>query len=96
VELGTVLAQQRLITVDVDGVADPRGTQDANLQLSETRAIAVRDALMKGGLPTDRICVTAHGDNNSTALPGDREAYAWERRVSMALCASPEGKFARR
>lgn len=96
VDLGAVLAQQSLITVDVDGFADPRGKKDSNLQLSEARAIAVRDALVKGGLPADRIRVTAHGESNSTALPGDHEAYAWERRVSLALRASPEGKLAKR
>lgn len=95
-ELGTVLAKQSFITVDVSGFADPRGKKDVNLQLSEARANAVRDALVKGGLPSERIQLTAHGESQSTALAGDQEAYAWERRVSVAIRTTADSKVAKR
>lgn len=95
-ELGAVLAQQPWITIEVEGFADPRGQQDANQHLSEARAAAVRDALMQGGLQAERIEVTAHGESQSTALPGDQEAYAWERRVSVAIRSVPDGQVAKR
>ncbi|MET0985177.1 MAG: OmpA family protein, partial [Steroidobacteraceae bacterium] len=95
-ELGALLAEQPLVTVDVAGFADPRGKKDVNLQLSEQRASAVREALVKGGLPADRIQVTAHGESQSTALAGDQEAYAWERRVSVAIRTTSDSKVAKR
>jgi outer membrane protein OmpA-like peptidoglycan-associated protein len=95
-ELGALLESQPFITVDLDGFADPRGKKSENLALSEARVIAVRDALMKGGLQAERIKLTAHGESQSTALPGDQEAYAWERRVSVAIRTTSDGQVARR
>lgn len=95
-DLGAVLAAQPSVSVDVDGFADPRGKKDVNLELSEARATAVREALMKGGLPAERIQLTAHGEGQSTALPGDQEAYAWERRVSVAIRTASDSKVAKR
>lgn len=95
-ELGTVLAERSSIIVEVAGFADPRGKKDVNLQLSEARANAVREALVKGGLPPERIQLTAHGESQSTALSGDQEAYAWERRVSVAIRTMTDSKVAKR
>lgn len=95
-DLGAVVAQQPAITVDVNGFADPRGKKDANQQLSEARAVAVREALIEGGLRAERIQLAAHGESQSTALPGDQEAYAWERRVSVAIRAAADGQVAKR
>jgi outer membrane protein OmpA-like peptidoglycan-associated protein len=95
-DLGTVLAEQSLVVIELEGFADPRGKKDINLQLSEARAAAVREALMKGGLDPERIQLTAHGESKSTALPGDDEAYAWERRVSVAIRATQDSKVANR
>ena len=95
-ELGALLAEQSFVTVDVAGFADPRGKKDVNLQLSEQRASAVREALVKGGLPADRIQMTAHGESQSTAPVGDQEAYAWERRVSVAIRTTSDSKVAKR
>jgi outer membrane protein OmpA-like peptidoglycan-associated protein len=95
-ELGALVAQQRSIKVEVDGFADPRGKKDANQQLSEARANAVREALIQGGLEPERIQVAAHGETRSTALSGDEEAYAWERRVSVAIRTANDTQVAKR
>jgi outer membrane protein OmpA-like peptidoglycan-associated protein len=95
-ELGAILAQQPLVMIEVEGFTDPRGSKDANLALSEARAVAVREALLKGGLAGDRVHVSAHGESKSTAPLGDSEAYAWERRVSVAIRTSQVGQLAKR
>lgn len=95
-ELGAVLAQQSIVSIELDGFADPRGSQARNLELSQARAAAVRDALMAGGLPLERIQLAAHGESKTTAIDGDTEAYAWERRVSVAIRATEDAKLAKR
>lgn len=95
-ELGAVIAQQAEVVIEVNGFADPRGRREENQHLSEARATAVKDALLQGGLQPERIQLTAHGENQSTALPGDQEAYAWERRVSVAIRMAPDAQVAKR
>lgn len=46
----------------VEGYADPTGNPDANMALSQSRAEAVRDILVSGGVDSARIDVMAYGD----------------------------------
>lgn len=84
-ELGTLLAAHSQMEVQLNGFADPRGTPAENLELSLRRADAVREALIKGGAAAGQIRLAAHGEDLTTASPDDLEAYAWERRVSLAI-----------
>jgi len=83
--LGAVLARLPGLAIDLHGFADPRGSDTFNRQLSEQRVAAVQGALERGGTPAGSVRVSAHGASLSTAPLGDLEAYAWERRVSIAL-----------
>ena len=83
--LGQLLAAHSQLEVQLHGFADPRGTPEKNLELSLRRADAVREALIKGGAAPEQIRLTAHGEDLTTASKDDVEAYAWERRVSMAI-----------
>jgi outer membrane protein OmpA-like peptidoglycan-associated protein len=84
-QLGTSLATHPNLSLEIDGYADPRGKSQANIELSQQRASAVRAALIVGGVAPDQVKVAAHGAELSTAVQGDMEAYAWERRVSLAI-----------
>lgn len=84
-DLGKLLAAHSQIEVQLHGFADPRGQSEKNLELSLRRADAVREALVKGGAAPEQIQLTAHGEDMTTAGKGDVEAYAWERRVSLAI-----------
>ncbi len=84
-ELGKLLATHSRLEVQLHGFADPRGTPEQNLELSLRRADAVREALIQGGATPEQIRLTAHGEDLTTATQGDVEAYAWERRVSLAI-----------
>lgn len=84
-ELGKLLAMHRELEIQVHGFADPRGNAEENLELSMQRATAVREALIKGGATPEQIRVSAYGEDLTTAPRGDLEAYAWERRVSVAI-----------
>ena len=87
--LGQLLAVHSQLEVQLHGFADPRGTPEENLELSLRRADVVREALIKGGASPEQIRLTAHGEDLTTARKDDVEAYAWERRVSMAIRPNP-------
>jgi outer membrane protein OmpA-like peptidoglycan-associated protein len=84
-ELGKLMATHPQLEVQLHGFADPRGTQKENLELSLRRADAVREALVRGGAAPEQIRLAAHGEDLATAAKGDLEAFAWERRVSLAI-----------
>lgn len=83
--IGTLLAAHPQLEVQLHGFADPRGKSEENLVLSQHRADAVREALLKGGAAPEQIQLSAHGEDLATAAKGDLEAFAWERRVSLAI-----------
>jgi outer membrane protein OmpA-like peptidoglycan-associated protein len=84
-ELGKLLAAHSQLEVQLHGFADPRGKSEENLKLSLERADAVRQALIAGGAAPEQIHISAHGEDLTTSPKGDLEAYAWERRVSLAI-----------
>lgn len=94
-ELGKLLAAHPQLEVELHGFADPRGTVAENLELSLKRADAVREVLVKGGVAPEQIRVSAHGEDMTTAAKGDTEAFAWERRVSLAIRPSAPTAVAR-
>jgi len=65
--------------------ADPRGTVDANLKLSEARANAVRDLFLAAGVDEEALEINAYGKSQSVAA--DSDGYALERRVRLTLQA---------
>jgi outer membrane protein OmpA-like peptidoglycan-associated protein len=84
-DLGALVAAHSQLEIQLHGFADPRGTPKENIELSLRRADAVREALMKGGAAPEQIRISAHGEDLATSTQGDLEAYAWERRVSLAI-----------
>ncbi len=71
------------LKIRVDGYADPRGTIDTNMKLSQDRANAVRDLLLASGVGEEALEVNAYGKSQSTAA--DNDGYALERRVRLTL-----------
>ncbi len=96
-ELGKLLSVHSQLEVQLNGFADPRGNPEKNLELSLRRADAVREALIKGGAAPEQIRLAAHGADLTTAAKDDLEAYAWERRVSLAIrpTTAPSASVAR-
>ena len=71
------------LKIRVDGYADPRGTNETNLKLSQERANAVRDLLLASGVSDAALEINAYGKSQSTAE--DSDGYALERRVRLTL-----------
>ena len=87
-----VLAKSPALTVRLDGYADPRGSDELNLELSQARADAVRDLLLAAGVPEQALEVNAYGKSQSTAQ--DDDGYAFERRVRLTLQAAAPAPLA--
>jgi outer membrane protein OmpA-like peptidoglycan-associated protein len=87
-----VLTKSPALTVRLDGYADPRGSDELNLKLSQARADAVRDLLLAAGVPEQSLEVNAYGKSQSTAE--DVDGYAFERRVRLTLQAAPPAPLA--
>jgi len=84
-KIGALAASMPDMKVRVAGYADPRGSEEVNDALSRRRAEAVAAVLEKAGLPKDRMIVEGHGKSESTALDGDLDGYAFERKVTVRL-----------
>jgi len=78
--------------VAVDGYTDDTGDeQRVNRPLSEARAVAVRDWLMKAApknFPLSRFKVEGHGSSNPVASNATAEGKAKNRRVEITLSGS--------
>jgi outer membrane protein OmpA-like peptidoglycan-associated protein len=83
--LAQAVAKSPALKVRVDGYADPRGTVDTNLKLSQARANAVRDLFLAAGIGDEVLEVNAYGKSQSVAA--DNDGYALERRVRLTLQA---------
>jgi outer membrane protein OmpA-like peptidoglycan-associated protein len=95
--LTELLAKLDDIAIIVEGHADARGQVEFNEQLSAARAASVRDALVRGGVPTDRITAEAQGESMAVAAVDDAAALALDRRVALTIIDERDGnRIARR
>lgn len=83
--MGEILNGFDDFAIVVEGHADPRGEESYNENLSADRAAAVREALIRSGLPEDKITTRALGETDSRAADGDLDAMALERRVDLSV-----------
>jgi len=83
--LAEAVAKSPALKIRVDGYADPRGTVDTNMKLSQARADAVRDLFLAAGISDESLEVNAYGKSQSVA--NDADGYALERRVRLTLQA---------
>src|SRR5262245_58844135 len=72
-------------TISVNGHTDDVGSEEYNQKLSERRAEAVRDYLIKAGLPADIFTVQGHGKSLPLVRGTSEEARAKNRRVELGL-----------
>jgi outer membrane protein OmpA-like peptidoglycan-associated protein len=92
--LGAVAGALPDLKIRVCGYADPRGAPGYNLALSQRRAEAVAAVLQEAGVGAERLIVEAHGTEGSTSAEGDLDGYALERRVTVQLEDTGDGKLA--
>ena len=88
-QLAEYVASHPDMSITLSGFADPRGSDLHNLALSEARVAAVAGLLVDAGIPPARINANAYGA--TTAVIGDSDTYALERRVVIELSPQSTG-----
>ena len=73
--------------VNVIGLADARGGAEANLDLSERRALAVVEAPQAAGWPAPAFSLVVAGESGSTTAAGASEPM--RRRTEVLVDAAP-------
>jgi outer membrane protein OmpA-like peptidoglycan-associated protein len=83
-EIATTLKQHPDLKVEVQGHTDNVGKPDANLQLSQARADAVKQTLTtEYGVPAGQLTAKGYGDTKPTADNKTAEGRANNRRVEL-------------
>jgi len=83
--LATVLQQNPKRAVLVEGFTDSTGTTSHNQELSERRAMAVRDALLDLGVARSQIAVRGYGESYPVAANDTAMNRQLNRRVEIVL-----------
>ena len=71
------------VKVEIAGHTDSVGNPDANLKLSQARAQAVRDYLVRAGVEASRLTCKGYGSTRPVADNGTPQGRAENRRVEM-------------
>ena len=71
--------------IEVAGHTDSDGDTNANMALSEKRAQAVADYLIKAGLPQDRLRSVGYGSTQPVAANDTDEGKAKNRRIDFVV-----------
>jgi OOP family OmpA-OmpF porin len=80
-----ITAHAELTLIEVQGHADIVGDPAYNLILSEARANAVRDWLIKHGIPADRLIAKGYGSKAPQAPNDTEEGRQQNRRVQFVI-----------
>jgi len=78
-----VLRRYPKTRVEIVGHTDSRGTSAENEKLSERRARAVRDVLVRAGVDPTRITTRGAGETRPVATNDTLEGRALNRRVEI-------------
>jgi hypothetical protein len=73
------------VTLRIDGHTDSSGDPVANRRLSLERANAVKEVLVKAGVPADRITTDGFGSEKPIASNDTEENRAKNRRIELTL-----------
>lgn len=82
-QINEMMNQAPDIQISVEGHTDSDGKNEANLKLSEARAKAVMDAIVKGGIDKTRLSSAGFGEEKPIADNSTDEGKAKNRRVEL-------------
>ena len=84
-KISAVLKQYPDHKISVEGYTDSTGSAAFNQQLSENRAMTVRDALVTGGMDSTAISVHGYGKANPVATNATADGRQQNRRVEIVV-----------
>jgi len=94
-EILTCLLKYPDLSLQINGYADSKGSENYNLMLSLSRARAVENYLKSNGTPGERISVNAFGEKNSIAVNRNSDGTdnplgrSYNRRVELLFTNVP-------
>jgi peptidoglycan-associated lipoprotein len=71
------------IKVVIEGHCDERGSDEYNLALGESRALAAKNYLVSLGIGANRLSVISYGEERPAAMGSNEEAWAKNRRAEF-------------
>ena len=69
--------------VVIEGHCDERGSDEYNLALGESRALAARNYLVSLGISAKQLSVISYGEEKPAAMGSNEEAWAKNRRAEF-------------
>ncbi len=84
-EVAKALTEQGYKSIVVEGHTDSRGSDQANLVLSERRAEAVRSHLVSRGIDASKISAVGIGESRPVASNSTADGRANNRRVELVV-----------
>jgi len=85
IDLAVVIKAFNNIKISVEGHTDSRGDERSNQELSEKRAISVKDFLVSEGINEDRLSTKGYGETRPIASNTTTDGKAKNRRVEIAV-----------
>ena len=79
------LSQHPDIKVVIGGHCDDRGSEEYNIALGQSRAEAVKSALVTDGVPASRIRVISYGKDKPFCTTDDDECWHQNRRAHFKM-----------
>ncbi len=79
------LTQHPNLRFTIEGHCDERGSTEYNLALGDKRAAAVKDALVKAGVPSDRIKTISYGKEKPFCTESNEQCWQQNRRGHFVL-----------
>ena len=77
------LAANGNLQVVIEGHCDERGSDEYNLALGESRALAARNYLISLGVSASRLSVSSYGEEKPLSAGSNEEAWAQNRRAEF-------------
>ena len=84
-QIAAVLRSYDFLTVEIQGHTDPRASDAYNQDLSNRRALAVRNYLLRQGIAPERMTIRALGKTQRLTTGTDSINYARDRRVEFVF-----------
>ena len=81
--IAATMLEYPFLTVELHGHTDPRASAAYNMALSERRALAARDYLLRQGVAPERMRIVPFGLTQRRSQDSSRLAYARDRRVEF-------------
>ena len=92
--LATTLRKNPSLTVKLSGYADQRGDSDYNQNLSELRALAVKDYLLEQGVLASQMLTQSFGESSLVSTGNQLEDNFFDRRVSLKVSENSQAMTA--